>query len=84
MTDFVPNFDPCYVQGYTAALQDVLKTIEQIQPDLKRHGKKQSYKTYKELVECMLENRTNLREIPDAFIRCRADGKFEAWREGWR
>ena len=81
MSQFSPNFDYCYVQGYTAALQDVLNTFEQIQPDLKRHGKKQSYKTYKELVECMLKNRTCLREIPNSFIRCRADGEFEAWRE---
>lgn len=28
---------PMYVQGYTAALKDVLDAIENIQDDLKRH-----------------------------------------------
>lgn len=84
-SDFVPNFDPCYVQGYTAALQDVIETIEQIQPDLKRHSRKQNYKTYKGIVECMLENRTILRETTDSFVRCtdRNDTGYEIWREAW-
>lgn len=44
-----------YVQGYTAALQDVLKTLGDMQTDLKIHKRKQNYKTYKAIVECMLK-----------------------------
>ena len=82
---FTPAFDVCYVQGYTAALQDVLETFAEIQTDLKRHGRKQNYKTYKNIVECMLENRTILRETADSFIRCsdHAETGFEVWREVW-
>lgn len=82
---FDPSFDPCYVQGYTAALQDVLEVFANIQMDLKRHGRKQTYKTYKGIVECMLENRTIFRETTDSFVRCtdRNDTGYEIWREAW-
>ena len=84
-TEFTQSFDPCYVQGYTAALQDVLEAFAEIQMDLKRHGRKQNYKTYKSIVECMLENRTILRETADAFVRCndRTESGFEVWRNVW-
>lgn len=68
-----------YVQGYTSALQDVLKTIEKIQPELKYHKQKQNYKTYKAIIECMLKNRAILRENPDAFVRHNADGYYEVY-----
>lgn len=67
-------FDMLYVQGYTAALQDVLKVFDYIQDDLKRRKRKQDYKTYKEIVNTMLQNRAELRENPDAFIRCEQQG----------
>ena len=84
-TEFAPHFDPCYIQGYTAALMDVLKTFSEIQTDLKIHRRKQNFKTYSGIVECMLENRTILRETTDAFVRCTGDTKngFEVWRESW-
>ena len=68
-----------YVQGYTAALQDVLNTIDTIQEDLKRHKRKQNYKTYKAIIQTMLNNRVELRENPRAFIRCndQAESGFE-------
>ena len=77
-------FDFLYVQGYTAALQDVLKTFINIQWDLKMHKRKHNYKTYRAIVETMLENRTELRENPDAFIRCNdaAPNGFELWYNG--
>ena len=84
-SNFVPTFHPCYVQGYTAALQDVLEQFGEIQLDLKRHNKKQNYNTYKAIVECMLANRAIMRETADSFIRCndKAEGGFEVWREVW-
>jgi len=82
---FVPSFDPCYVQGYTAALQDVVETFKNIQTDLKDHKRKQNAKTYLAILSCMLENRTILRETTDSFIRCNdnAASGFELWRECW-
>lgn len=73
-----------YVQGYTAALQDVLTTLECIQIDLKRHKRRQCYKTYKAIINCMLENRVILRENPDAFVRCNDDARngFEIYIQG--
>lgn len=72
-----------YVQGYTAALQDVLQTIENIQVDLKYHKRRQNVKTHKAIVECMIKNRVILREEPYAFVRCNdnADGGFEVYIE---
>lgn len=72
-------FDIVYVQGYTAALQDVIDTLDNIQTDLKLHKRKQNYKTYKAILKCMLDNRAVLRENPDAFVRCNdnVDDGFE-------
>ena len=70
-----------YVQGYTAALQDVLKVLSGIQVDMKLHKRKQNFKSYKAIIECMLKHRTILRENPDAFIRCNdnVDGGYEVY-----
>ena len=72
-----------YVQGYTAALMDALRTIDQLQDDLKRHKRKQNYKTYRAILDCMLENRVVLRENPGTFIRCndKAKNGFEVFEE---
>lgn len=78
-------FPSLYVQGYTAALQDVIKVMDSIQLDLKMHKVRQSHKTYDAIVKCMLENRVELRENPDAFIRHNAtSGEFELWYNGKR
>lgn len=76
-------FDILYVQGYTAALQDVLMTIDSIQPDLQLHKRKQNHKTYKAIIECMLKNRAILREDPNAFVRCSSTNpnEFEVYIE---
>lgn len=80
---FAKNFSYEYVQGYTAALQDVIDIIgnDWFQDDLRRHKRKQNYKTYLALLKCMLNARAILRENPDAFVRCndQADGGFEVY-----
>ena len=68
-----------YVQGYTAAIQDVIQTLESIQTDLKFHKRRQNFKTYKEILECILKHRAILREEPDAFVRCAANGGYEMY-----
>lgn len=74
-------FDGMYVDGYRAALQDVLEVLDYIRVDLKLHKRKQNYKTYKAIVECMLANHAILREEPYAFVRCNdnVDGGFEVF-----
>lgn len=86
LNDFKTLFGYQYVQGYTAALQDVLATFDDIQDDLKRHKRKQTYKTYRAIVQSMLDNRVALREDPDAFIRCNdaVEGGFELWNGNWK
>lgn len=59
-----------YAQGYTAALTRVAMTLANLQSDMKWHKRRQSYKEYKAIIECMIRNRTELRENPDAFVRC--------------
>lgn len=82
---FVPEkmFGIEYVQGYTAALQDVLKVLDEIPRDLKLHHRKQNISTLKAIVSCMIKNRTILREEPYAFVRCNdnVDGGFEVYIE---
>lgn len=76
-------FPQMYVQGYTAALQDVIRILTNIQPDLKFHKRKQNAKTYIAILNCMLENRCVLRENPKSFIRCNdsVPGGFEVFVE---
>lgn len=62
-----------FVQGRTVALMDVLEIIDCVQSDLKRHKRKQNYKTYRAIIECMIENRTILREVTESFVRCKDD-----------
>lgn len=80
---FTKMFGPLYVQGYTAALQDVRNVLTGIQDDLKRHKRRQSAKTYIEIIDCMIANRVELRENPKAFIRCNDNvpGGYELWEE---
>lgn len=70
-----------YVQGYTAALMDVINVFSYIDDDLKRHKRKRTAKTYQAIAKCMLDNRAMLRENLDAFIRCndKVDGGFEVY-----
>lgn len=70
-----------YVQGYTAALMDVINVFSYIDDDLKHHKRKRTAKTYQAITKCMLDNRVMLRKNPDAFIRCndKVDGGFEVY-----
>lgn len=79
---FPPQMFPTeYVQGYTAALQDVIDVFNYIDDDLKHHKRKRTAKTYQAIAKCMLDNRAILREEPNAFVRCndKADGGFEVY-----
>ena len=73
--------DLCYIQGYTAAIQDAIEVVDYIQTDLKRHGRKQNAKTYTAILKCMLKGRVLLRESSTAFVRCSDHAKdgFEIW-----
>lgn len=73
--------EPCYIQGYTAAIQDAIEVVEYIQKDLECHGRKQNAKTYTAILKCMLKGRVLLRESSTAFVRCSDHAKdgFEIW-----
>ena len=71
---------PAYVQGYTAALQDVLEQLDCADYDIKFHKLRPASKAYKGVVKCMLDNRTVLREVSGAFVRWNTIKKdFEVW-----
>lgn len=72
---------PGYSQGYTAALMDVLGTIQHIDSDLKMHKRKRNRSTYENILRCMIDNRHILRDNPFAFVRCNdnCEGGFEVF-----
>lgn len=81
------NFTSDYIQGYTKAIQDIQKIFTYIQPDLKHHKKNLNGKLALSLLQCILENRANVRDFTDfrGFIRYnpKIKGNFE-WYEGTR
>lgn len=78
---FGAMFSSEYIQGYTAALQDAVWTVEHIAEDMKLHKRRQCQTEYTNLLKCMLANRARLREDPDAFVRCNNDipGGYEVF-----
>lgn len=58
-----------YNRGYTRGIMDVKEVFEYIQYDLKHHNKRLTLNLMKQLLECCLENRENLRESQRGFIR---------------
>ena len=70
-----------FIRGYTKAIQDVQKVFEYINYDLKSHKKRMNDKLAKELLQCILENRENIREDFDGFIRWNCvENKFEWYK----
>lgn len=67
---FGAMFSGEYIQGYTAALQEAIWTVEHIAEDMKLHKRRPCSKEYAKILKCMLANRARLREDPDAFVRC--------------
>ena len=77
-------FEACeYVESFLH-FNPYASIITNIEEDLKSHKRRQNAKTFRALIRCMIENRTALREIPNAFIRCNNNAKdgFELWWEG--
>lgn len=58
-----------YNRGYTKAIMDIQEVFSYINDDLKYHRKRMNDKVAKELLECCLQNRENLRESVNGFIR---------------
>lgn len=56
-------------RGYTKAIQDIQEVFNYIEDDLQYHHKRISSKLNKELLQCILTNRENLRESMNGFIR---------------
>lgn len=57
-------------RGYTKAIQDIIKVFDNIQQDLRHYHKNLTAKLSRELLQCCLTNRENIREnIGDGFVR---------------
>ncbi len=71
-----------FIRGYTKAIQDISEVFEYVGNDLKCHKKRLNDKLAKELLKCVLENRENIREGTNGFIRWNCvTNKFE-WFKG--
>lgn len=58
-----------FIRGYTKAIQDISEVFDYVNNDLKCHKKRLNNKLAKELLKCILENRENIREDKNGFIR---------------
>ena len=70
-----------YNRGYTAALLKVKETLETIHLDMKHHKILFNRKSVIAMVSSMIEGRMELRDNPDAFVRCNnsVEGGFEVY-----
>jgi len=73
-----------YIQGYTKAIQDGIKIMQYIQPDLKHHKMQLNAKRLQALFQCWLQCREIIRDDSDAFIRVNKNvpGEFEVYVTG--
>lgn len=58
----IPVLSGDFNRGYTKAIMDIAEVFAYIQPDLKSHHKNLTAKSATELLECILQNREQLRE----------------------
>ena len=74
------NFEklvPGFYHGQTVGIQMVHEILAYLGPDMKRHNMRWNQKTFDLLFNCIIANRLELRENPDAFIRCTNEKGFE-------
>lgn len=65
----LPRISREFNRGYTKAIQDLIDVFKHIQPDLKHYHKNLNGKLALKLLKCCLDNRMNLRDREDMFIR---------------
>ena len=58
----IPVLSGDFNRGYTKAIMDIAEVFSYIQDDLKSHHKNLTSKSANELLECILQNREQLRE----------------------
>ena len=58
-----------YNRGYTKAIMDLIEIFDNIQLDLAYNKKRLTAKLIKSLLNCCLNNRENIRESVNGFIR---------------
>lgn len=72
-----------YNRGFTQGLLAVQEVLKYIQPDLSHHKKRLTPKLIDELLKCCIDNRENLRESVNGFIRYNGTTKsFEFYEPG--
>lgn len=82
----LPLLSGDFNRGYTKAIMDVAEVFSYIQDDLKHHHKNLTAKSANELLECILQNRAQLREQHlsggRGFIRYNGKTQKFEWFEG--
>lgn len=71
--------DGMYIRGFTDGLREAQKIIGYIIPDIKKHKRRPTEKTLTEVFNVAFRYREELRENPNAFIRCNSNGGFECF-----
>ena len=74
---------PGYSQGYTKAIQDIIRTFNATNNDFILKNKRLTPKLVREMLFCCLDEREKLRKDVDGFIRYNwKDKKFEWFDTG--
>lgn len=72
----MPKIDRGYNQGYTQALLNLQEHINQdLYDDMRKHKMSFNYKNIQAFIQCFIENRHVLRDMPSTFIRVENDEK---------
>ena len=72
-----------YNRGYTKAIQDLQEVFRYVKADLDYHHIRFTHKIATKLLQCCLENREQLRDEWNGFIRYNSNtGEFEFYRSG--
>lgn len=73
------RLDGSYIRGFTAGLQAAKEIFTCIVPDMRMHKRRMTDKEIQKIIDCAIREREQLRENPDAFIRCCANGGYEVY-----
>lgn len=68
------KLDGGFIRGFTAGLQKSKEIVGYICNDMRWHKRRITAKELEKALDCAIENREELRENPDAFVRCCKDG----------
>ena len=65
----LPRLSRDYNEGYRKAIQDIIEVFNYVNNDLKFNHIRMNYNWAEKILKCCLENRENLRENRNGFIK---------------